>query len=291
MENKILYTDIAKDLDKSSPHSYYPRPQFKRDSFFCLNGEWNFEILKSNTVSNPSGTIIVPFCPESALSGICTTVNKGDFLHYSRLFTLPEKFKKDRTVIHFGAVDQICRVYLNGTLLGKHEGGYTPFSFDITDYIKEKDNCIYVIAEDNLDKKYPYGKQTDKRGGMWYTPVSGIWQTVWIESLPENNIEKIQITQSAEEVYIKVFGGKGKKIFCCEGEDVQFDGDSIRFCPKSKELWTPENPRLYYFTLSTETDKIESYFALREIGVEEFGGIKRLTLNGKPYLFNGLLDQ
>ena len=291
MKNKTLFTEFAKDLDKNSPHNYYPRPQFKRDSFISLNGEWDFDFLPDKKQTELTQKIVVPFCPECALSGIEKSHQKGEYLHYSRTFSVSEDFKKDRIILHFGAVDQICEVYVNGSLAGENEGGYLPFSFDITDLINNEENLLYVVVKDDLDNKYPYGKQTDNRGGMWYTPVSGIWQTVWLESIPKNHIEGIKIDQNASEVTVRVMGECGAKTFICEDEKIEFQGDTITFCPKKKVLWTPDTPKIYSFTIITETDKIESYFALREIGITEVNGIKRLTLNGKPYLFNGLLDQ
>ncbi len=278
MQNKLLRNE-------------YPRPQFKRNSFFNLNGEWDFKIADGDNVIF-DGTINVPFAPESKLSGIERRIKKGSKLYYSRTFVLPENFAKDKTVLHFGAVDQKCEVYLNGKFLGEHIGGYLPFSFDITNLLEES-NQISLIVTDDLDLKYPYGKQKNKRGGMWYTPVSGIWQTVWIESLPENNIKNIKITPTVNDVTIEVYGclGRKKLTLCNSGKVYEFDADKIRIIPDEKHLWTPENPYLYDFTLECENDKIESYFALREIGISDVNGVKRLTLNGKPYLFHGLLDQ
>ena len=155
----------------------YPHPQFKRDSFFCLNGTWGLN----------NGFIEVPFPKESKLSKYPNKKHEGS-LEYIKTFILPEGFydNEKRVILHFEAVDQICEVYLNEQFVGKHIGGYLPFSFDITDYLKFE-NVLVVKAIDNLDKFYPYGKQCKKPHGMWYTPVSGIWGTVWIEAIPSTS--------------------------------------------------------------------------------------------------------
>ena len=294
MENKkftTLTTKYAVEMDKNTPWNEYPRPSMVRGSFLCLNGHWDFDISGENKPTEYKEKILVPFPPESVLSGIERGVPKGSFLHYSRTFTLPGDMS-GRIILHFGAVDTICKVYINDSEVGSHEGGYLPFSFDITDFCKDGENKIYVRAFDSIDLAYPYGKQVHKRGGMWYTPVSGIWQTVWIESVPEKYIEKIKITTDMTNVRIKVVGGcEHKKITLKSGETFEFDGEEICFTPNEIHHWSPEYPYLYRFTLESGEDKIDSYFALREIGSRIVDGIPRLTLNGSPYLFNGLLDQ
>ena len=150
------------------PWDEYPRPQFRRDSFFCLNGHWRFAINGAD-----AGEILVPYPPESRLSG-GFELQPGDQMTYEREFMLPAGFRKNRVLLHFGAVDQECTVYLNDVELGSHVGGYLPFSFDVTDLLQEE-NTLRLLAFDPLDHDLPYGKQRKDRGGMWYTPVSGIW--------------------------------------------------------------------------------------------------------------------
>ena len=285
-----LLTKYAKDLTGTVPHSYYPRPTLKRDSFLCLNGEWEYAESVSDESYDYKEKILVPFPPESTLSRIGREVK--ECMHYRRTFTLEKSFIKSHVILHFGAVDQECEVVINGTHRYQHAGGYTPFEFDITDAIVEGDNVIEVHARDVLDKKYPYGKQTKKRGGMWYTPVSGIWQSVWIESLPKDYIKKIKLVPIKDGVRLTVVGGTGEYKITLESKELfTFKGQEFDIVLKNPERWSPENPKLYYFSLESGDDVIESYFAIREIGICDDGGIKRLTLNGKPYVFNGLLDQ
>ena len=291
---ETLLTPYAENMNNDIPWNVYPRPQMKRESFLCLNGSWDFKIAdKADTNYDFEEKILVPFPPESKLSGIEKRIPKGKTLIYRRPFTLPEGFVRDSVVLHFGAVDQICEVFVNGISVGKHVGGYIPFSFDITETIKPGENELIVKVRDDLSKTYTYGKQKIKRGGMWYTPVSGIWQTVWIESLPKNPIYSIKIEQSTKNVKITVNSkAETKKLTLkADGSVYEFKGDSVTLEPENKIFWTPENPYLYEFSIETENDKIESYFALRSIEVIEFSGKKRLALNGNAYLFSGLLDQ
>ena len=294
MENKstkTLITPYFEKMDKQMPWNEYPRPSMVRDSFICLNGSWDFAITKEESAEELGEKILVPFPPESLLSGIKREVPEDYYMHYKRSFSIPEGFMRGRVLLHFGAVDNICQVFLNGRKVGEHFGGYLPFSIDITDELCQGENELYVRAQDDLSGLYPYGKQTRNRGGMWYTPVSGIWQTVWLESVPEKYIEKLIITPSMSQVKIQVVGGESEKTIILEGKEYEFTGESITLVPEEIKLWSPENPHLYNFTLKSGEDSVEGYFALREIGIKDVNGIPRLTLNGKPYLFNGLLDQ
>ena len=291
---KTLSTPFREKMDRDIPWNIYPRPQFKRDSFICLNGLWDFEITNSSEIPDSfTEKILVPFPAESELSGIARRVGKNDRLFYRRSFTLPEGFVSERLLLRFGAVDRFAKVYVNGKTMGIHDCGYTPFFVDITDALKDGENEIIVEVRDDLSKLYPYGKQKKKRGGMWYTPVSGIWQTVWLESVPENYIENIRIHPYLDHVDIEIFTkAKFKKLTLLDsGESFEFSENFITVSPKNIQNWTPENPYLYRLRLETETDSVESYFALRTVSAEKINGIPRLCLNGKPYLFNGLLDQ
>ena len=288
-----LITPYVEEMDAKMPWCEYPRPSMVRDSFLCLNGAWDFAVCKPDAAPEYSEKILVPFSPESLLSGVQREIPEGNVMHYRRSFRIPEGFGGEKLILHFGAVDTICDVYLNGTHIAHHEGGYLPFSAEISGMVTEAENELYVKVIDNLSPLYPYGKQKRNRGGMWYTPTSGIWQTVWIEAVPKNYIEKLKITPTASEVKIEVAGGEDQKRLTLldDGEVYEFSGKEITITPKTVKLWTPEEPNLYRFALESGEDRVESYFALREIGTAIVNGIPRILLNGKPYLFNGLLDQ
>lgn len=297
MKNNIyetLKTPYFDELDRESPWNVYPRPQLVRDSFFSLNGDWDFKVSETDEIpAEYPEKILVPFPPESLLSGIERRMPKDAYLAYRRYFSLPEDFIKNRVILHFGAVDQRCKVYINGQLAGKNIGGYLQFSFDITDMLREGENELVVIAKDCLCKNLPYGKQKDRRGGMWYTPVSGIWQTVWIESLPEKPILSLKIEQNDKNAKIEINSeAEIKKLTLIDsGRTYEFSGNFIVIEPDDQHLWTPDDPYLYRFTLETECDRVESYFALRSLEIREVAGKSRMCLNGKPYFFSALLDQ
>ena len=272
----------------------YPRPGFKRDSYSILNGKW---ILNGQK-------IIVPFPPQSKLSEYLGEI--ADELIYELDFFIPDNFNHDIILLHFGAVDQIANVWLNDEYLGKHEGGYLPFSFDITNFIKNNSsNHLKVQVIDTLSMDYPYGKQCKNRGGMWYTPISGIWQTVWIENVPSNYIKSLKITPDMSGIDI-----------CLNSENIGFDAiielDNNRKMTKhfdtnigrinlegandddgniiNKVLWTPDNPHLYNMQIITASDKVTTYFALRKIEILDINGTSRVCLNGKPIFMHGVLD-
>lgn len=286
-----LMTEYSEKMDKSAPWNEYPRPSLVRKSYFSLNGEWDFAVTDGKTPEKYD-KILVPFPPESELSGLNINIPKGSLLHYKRCFTLPQDFNVGRVILHFGAVDAECEIFLNGCSILKHEGGYLPFSADITDKLSDE-NTLTVFVKDDIDTKYPYGKQTHKRGGMWYTPVSGIWQSVWIESVPESYVKRLKITPTVNSVKIEVVGGDNLKTLTLldSGEVYNFEGDEIVITPRDVHCWSPESPYLYRFKIECGKDTLESYFALREICTKKVNGIARLCLNGTPYLFNGLLDQ
>lgn len=266
------------------PMSEYPRPNLKRDSFLCLNGEWN-------------NGVVVPYPLESAASGYKGRVKKA--YTYERSFVLPKGFIKDKVILNIGAADAESTVYINGTMVGRHEGGYIPFSVDISRAVSTvpgASNKIKIEVIDRLSHKLPYGKQKKRNGGMWYTPVTGIWKSVWLESVTEDYIKAIEITPSldaidinidseANDYLVEVFDS-GKLI---ASERTCYD--LIHIDIENPKLWTPENPFLYDIKISTKGDSVTSYFGLRTISTGEVNGVKRLLLNGKPYFFNGVLDQ
>ena len=280
-----LYTPRGETL-KDTPWDSYPRPQMKRDSFLNLNGQWDF------SAEDYKGKILVPFCPESSLSGVKRHFTEGAKLTYSRTFTLPENFNKGRVLLHFGAADQHLRCFINEKKVGTHIGGYTAFSFDITDALTEGENEIRCECFDDLrNQLHPYGKQTMKRGGMWYTPVSGIWQTVWLESVPETHIEKLHIENKHNYVEISVEPALSGKVTVKDLGEFTLREGTLSISHENLHLWSPEAPYLYEFTVETDADKVDSYFAARTIESKIVDGIPRLCLNGKPYFFHGLLDQ
>ena len=276
-----------------TPWDIYPRPLLKRNSFLCLNGKWDFTATH-NGVTLYDGQITVPFCPESALSGVEKVFPDGSVLNYRRNFNIPKDFNNGKIILHFGAVDQRAKVYINGNLVAQHIGGYTPFSVDITKFL-QTENTVTVETTDTLkDHILPYGKQSLNRGGMWYTPVSGIWQTVWLESVPNEYIKSVKSEFDGQTVTVKIDGVKVAKISVDtpDGQiSEQTDDGIFKIRLANPVLWSTENPYLYYFTVTTETDSVQSYFALRTLSVRTVDGIKRLCVNGKPTFFHGLLDQ
>ena len=263
----------------------YPRPQMKRDSYMVLNGTWKLD----------ENSIEVPFVPQSRLSGFEGQV--GEKLVYETSFSIPKDWANDRVLLHFGAVDQVCEVYVNSILAGKHEGGYLHFSFDITDTLKNEGvNTLRVNVVDTLDRKYPYGKQCKKRGGMWYTPISGIWQTVWLEKVPAAYIEEIRFTPSLKDVEITVVGKvKGFKAIVSDKNGLvaeqSFEENTGKIPIENPIHWTTENPHLYDVKIIAGEDRVDSYFALRTIEIKNVDGINRVCLNGTPIFMHGVLDQ
>ena len=281
--------------ERKEDWSVYPRPQLKRDSYMSLCGKWDLAVKYDSESTEALGEIEVPFAPESALSGIKRTLRAGEMYAYEKRFTLPEDFDKKTVLLHFGAVDQIAYVYLNDRFVGEHEGGYLPFEFDITPYLSGGENKLTVEVEDTLDIELAYGKQTHKRGGMWYTATSGIWQAVWLEAVPKNYISALRFTPDLRGVLLEVSGGADKKsvkISTPSGEiALDFEGESVRIDIPEPVLWTPENPYLYEIEIISGEDRVESYFALRTVSIEKRNGKAFICLNGKPYFFHGLLDQ
>ena len=268
----------------------YPRPQLKRDSFFNLNGKWKLSVLKG-TKEEFVGDITVPYPPESKLSGIERTLQRGEKYVYNRTFTLPDNFIKDEVILHFGAVDQMAEIKINNRFVGENVGGYLPFEFNITRFLIAGENSITVTVTDDLNLELPYGKQRKKRGGMWYTPTSGIWQTVWLESVPTKYISHLKIETKNNTVTFITKGGENEKTLILNGNNYSYSGDIFKLEIDSPIMWSPESPYLYGFKIISGKDTIESYFALRDITIEKINDRYYICLNGKPYFFNGVLDQ
>ncbi len=294
-------------IDKSCPLPEYPRPQFERKSWLCLNGEYDYSITGANAECPKvfDGKITVPFSVESAASGVNKPLLPNQRLWYRRKFTLNSDFKDKRTLLHFDAVDWQCSVWVNGTLMGEHTGGYNPFCFDITDVLKDGENELVVkVFDPTSDGHQQRGKQILKTQGFWYTATSGIWQTVWLEPVEKYYIEKVKLTPDIDKgvIGVKVIhNATDAKLHAkiLDGNNIVFDGD-ISDCEEisvpDAKLWSPENPFLYdiIFTLECNgsKDEVKSYFGMRKYSImKDSDGIPRLALNNKPYFQRGLLDQ
>ena len=278
-----LYTEEGKTLP-DVPWERYPRPQMLRTDWLCLNGTWDFAFGDTKT------SIRVPYCPESLLSGVKDAPEIGQEMTYRRTFAVPQTWKGKRVLLHFGAVMRKAVVLVNGTKVCEHDNGYLPFSADITDALNDGENELVVRVINDLDPRYPYGKQKVRRGGMWYTPCSGVWQTVWLEPVPERAISALRIRNGLDWVEIEA-DGVSDGFVALDGKEYPFCGGRVRIEIDEPHPWTPEDPYLYRFALTSGGDRVESYFALRTLSTEVIDGVLRLCLNGKPYFFNGLLDQ
>ena len=289
-----LMTPEGEKLRESGkrPWQVYPRPQMRRSSYVNLNGTWEFEAADYFPLFY-SKKIQVPFCPESQLSGLKTHFPEGIHLYYRRIFHLPGDFCQDRVLLHIGAADQKCEIYVNQKRVGMHQGGYEAICVDITDALQAENELVIRCTDDLRDRSFPYGKQVlpEKRGGMWYTPVSGIWQSVWLESVPENYIHKLNIENRGYSVMISTEPPMDGWVMVPELGEFHLRDGSVTITPENPHLWSPENPYLYDFVVETEEDRVESYFAIRSLEIKEEDGYQRLCLNGKPYFFHGLLDQ
>ncbi|MBO5286641.1 MAG: glycoside hydrolase family 2 [Clostridia bacterium] len=292
----LLTTQGEAFSNEANPYiTFYPRPQLKRDSFFSLNGVWSFTYYDSKEGTELTKDINVPFPPESLLSGVGCSLGKKSTIIYKRLFTLPKGFLKSRVILNLGAVSGRCDIFINSVKVTSHTGGYNSFSCDITEQIKESENEIEIYCHNDLSGTLPYGKQTVKRGGMWYTPASGIWQSIWIESVPSSYVKSLKITPLSNGARIEAEGIKNGVItLTANGQRLDLVDGVAEITVDEPVFWSPDNPHLYYFTLEDcegDGDIVSSYFAIRTIEVKDIDGIKRICLNGKPIFFHGVLDQ
>ena len=299
-----MLTPWGEALDKNAVLQEYPRPQLVRESYYNLNGLWDYAITASDACPGAwDGEILVPFSPEAPLSGVGRILKPGQVLWYRR--TLPfGKQDGGRMLLHIGAADQRAWVYVNGLLAGTHTGGYTAFTLDMTKLLRDGENILTVAVRDDTDAvPLSRGKQKTKRGGIWYTPQSGIWQTVWAEHVPENYVQALLFTPELPEGRVRwkltAPAPKGAQIeISYQGKPVssgETDEDgcgSAVLPPEQLHLWSPEAPNLYDVTITLGDDTVRSYFAMRTVGTgKDAAGHPCLLLNGQPYFHHGVLDQ
>ena len=301
-----LKTRWADEAMCDLPLPEYPRPQMVRENWLNLNGMFDFAITDDDEewCDEYEDKIRVPFAVESCLSGVCKRVDDDELLWYRKKITLPESFKGKRTLLHFGAVDWECKVYINKKEVGGHTGGYCPFSIDITDALTDGENELVVRVYDPTDEGWQNrGKQASESHGFWYTSTSGIWQTVWMEAVSENYIAAYKATPDIDTGVIAIktdiIGEGDLKIKIYDGETVvaekEISKDDKISVPDMK-LWSPESPFLYDFVLELSaggevSDSIKGYFGMRKYSIGEHEGYNRLFLNNEPYFQKGLLDQ
>ena len=316
-ELTTIWTEQADDGPQAVPLPEYPRPQLRRPDWTCLNGWWDYGICPSGEAGKASkgpadGQILVPFSPETRRSGVGRTLQPGETLWYRRTINDLQLPEGSRLLLNFGAVDERCAVYWNGQKVGAHRNGYLSFRFDVTQFVKPGANKLKVYVRDDTDEGNECrGKQTLEPGGMYYHAQSGIWQTVWLETVPECYLKDLKITPKVEEEAVDLelsFAGE-----CGQTDNVRqvrisvggFEGETedtltfplehhmkVRIPVREPRLWSPEHPELYQLRIEAGEDLVDSYFAMRSFGTgEDEEGRMRLLLNGRPYFFNGILDQ
>jgi beta-galactosidase/beta-glucuronidase len=297
-----LMSRYGRQLDRERPLPEHPNPLFKRRDYMSLNGTWGFSITKDPSFPSEYGRITVPFSPETPLSGVGISVAKDDYLHYRRFFEVPEEQLGKRSILYFDAVDQVCDVYLNGEKIGHHEGGYEPFSFLLPPF-QGKENVIQlVVTDDTSSDVFPRGKQSTSPGGIWYNPTSGIYQSVYLEFIPENHIKTIKITPLFDEKAVKIeadvesLGEAGEAEITFHGKPVDRkpldkNGCAILDLRFDFRPWTPDTPNLYDLKISYGEDIVYSYCGMRKFERKEIDGKERFCLNGKPLFLSGVLDQ
>ena len=273
-----------------------PRPQFARENFLILNGEWDYAIRPDGeAIGDYDGKILVPFSPESMASGVSRVLLPSEVLHYRR--TLAIEAVPPHFLLHFDAVDHEATLAVNGKTVGSHAGGYLPFSFDIAPFLTAGDNEITLVVRDATDAgDQPRGKHTLSPGGIWYTPQSGIWQTVWAEPLPEQYIPSVKITPDVDHACVHFsFPVSGVAVTVKDGAHRHFgiaENGELTIALPHAHLWSPDDPHLYAVSFSLGQDRVESYFAMRKFSLTtDAQGHKRLALNNKPIFHSGVLDQ
>ncbi len=308
-----IATIWGEQIDPNNVLPEYPRPQMVRHQWQNLNGLWQYAIRENNDPCPKAwdGEILVPFCLESSLSGVGKTLPKNHAIWYSRSFTIPAQWKKQHIMLNFGAVDWQATVYVNGQIAGTHTGGYTPFSIDITPYLKpQAEQLLQVQVIDPTDNGYqPRGKQVSEPNGIWYTAVSGIWQTVWLEPVADNHITAIKtipnLTNNTIQTTVTLADNQSNDIIHISlidngtvvAQAQATNGETIDLVVAKPHLWSVEDPYLYdlQLTLSRDgktIDQVSSYTAMRSVGMaKDATGLWRMQLNGKNIFHYGPLDQ
>lgn len=304
----------ATQIDPAKPLPEYPRPQLVRNNWLNLNGQWDYTIVPGKLGAAPQtyeGKILVPFAVESALSGVGRTVGKDSTLWYRRTVTLDKNLRKGRVLLHFGAVDWKCEVYVNGQRAGSHEGGFDPFTIDITSFLAKgaQQELTVAVWDPTNEGPQPNGKQVVRPHGIWYTPVTGIWQTVWLESVPQTyivstkhtpDIDRGRLTvqtavsdaQAGDQIRITALKGQEKV-----AEETVAPGSDATLTISNPVLWSPSNPFLYDLKVAVirkgkVVDEVSSYFAMRKISMgKDSKGIQRMLLNNAFLFHYGPLDQ
>lgn len=310
-----MSTPWTSKVDPAAPWPEYPRPQLQRDTWVNLNGPWDYAIRPRDLAAAPAafdGKITVPFPIESDLSGVKRRVAPGERLWYRRTFTAPDLAGGKRLLLNFGAVDWQADVFVNGQALGRHEGGYDPFSFDITGVLKrggEPQELVIAVWDPTDEGSQPRGKQVQKPGGIWYTPVTGIWQTVWLEAVPGPRVSGLTLTpdldrgtvtvrldtqgsRSDARVEVAVLAS-GQRVASAELSD---PGTAAEIALPQPHAWSPDDPFLYEvdvtYHVGNSVDHVRSYFGLRKVEVRRAAdGFDRIFLNNQPCFMIGPLDQ
>lgn len=304
---------FAADVDPDMPWPEYPRPQMVRGRWLNLNGPWDYALVAKDAPRPESfeGEILVPFAIESTLSGVRRSPTPDQRLWYRRTFQIPAEWRAEQLLLHFGAVDWHAVVHVNGELAGEHRGGYTPFSLDITDLLADgSEQELVVSVWDPTDTwTQARGKQVSEPSGIWYTSVTGIWQTVWLEPVPARAITALSVEpdRAAGSVRVRVqasgdCGGCTVRLEAYRdgsrvGQGSGKPGAPVEVAVENPELWSPDDPNLYDLNVvlaegGSDLDQVSSYFAIREIALaKDARGFTRLALNGEPLFMFGPLDQ
>lgn len=303
-----IMTVWGENLDPSEVLAEYPRPQMVRDEWVNLNGIWEYAITPAEAEPEKmDGNILVPFAVESALSGVGRAVGENEALWYEREFVIPEGWAGQRVLLNFGAVDWKAEVYVDDTFVGEHTGGYAPFSFDVTDMLaKGKKHSLKVKVTDRTDKWYqPRGKQVSQPEGIWYTAVTGIWQTVWMEPVPASHIDSYYAVADIDEGTLAVTvdaavedGDVVEVVLLADGDPVaKAEGREVMLAVPEMRLWSPSDPYLYDLEIKVlrngeAVDAVKGYTAMRKISyAADKDGHKRMLLNNEPLFQYGPLDQ